>query len=184
MAGVRNERQAVGEVTADKLDDHEHHGNYERPGQRGRRGPGMAVPVIMPVFVSIVVMRVAVAGMKMQAHLDSRLSQIAGNDHPPACRRPPARAGPLQPAARERRGRQNLHGSCTLGRETPEDFMKEFSCKDMGYDCDWRTQGDDETMMLDDIEKHGREHHGLVEFTKDMKDKVISKFHDLKEKVA
>jgi predicted small metal-binding protein len=77
------------------------------------------------------------------------------------------------------------HGNCTpLWKLKETIVMKEFKCSDMGYDCDWSVRDNDENRMMDQIGTHGREKHGLTEFTQDLKDKVRSKFHELKEKVA
>jgi predicted small metal-binding protein len=66
--------------------------------------------------------------------------------------------------------------------------MKEFNCRDMGYDCDFNVRGDNQDEMMSQIEGHGRSSHGLTEFTQDLKDKVLSKFRDVmgrdREKVA
>jgi predicted small metal-binding protein len=59
--------------------------------------------------------------------------------------------------------------------------MKSFQCKDVGFDqCNWRTQGDDETVMMRDISKHGREQHGLTEIKEDLDTKIRSAFRDVK----
>ena len=36
---------------------------------------------------------------------------------------------------------------------------KHFSCKDVGYDCEWKLSGTSEEEMLPKIEKHAAEVH-------------------------
>lgn len=60
--------------------------------------------------------------------------------------------------------------------------MREFACKDVGFDsCDWKTTGANDDEVLRKAGEHGREAHGITEFTSDLKNKVLSKIHDLKE---
>jgi predicted small metal-binding protein len=63
--------------------------------------------------------------------------------------------------------------------------MKTFNCKDVGYsDCDWSTSGQSDEEILNHAREHGREKHGLTDFSQDLKDKVRSKIRDVKDKVA
>ena len=62
--------------------------------------------------------------------------------------------------------------------------MKEFSCSDMGYDCDYKVTGDNDQMMMDQIASHGKEKHGLSEITQEMKDKILSKFRTSSQSVT
>lgn len=41
---------------------------------------------------------------------------------------------------------------------------KHFACKDVGYDCNWQLEGDNEDQMLPVIEKHAAEVHNLTHF--------------------
>jgi predicted small metal-binding protein len=58
--------------------------------------------------------------------------------------------------------------------------MKTFSCRDIGVDCDWETRGEDDQAILREAEAHGREKHGIKEFTQELKDKVLGKIRDLR----
>jgi predicted small metal-binding protein len=58
--------------------------------------------------------------------------------------------------------------------------MKTFSCRDIGKDCDWQTSGEDDATILRNAEQHGREKHGLTDFTQDIKNQVLSKIRDMK----
>ena len=50
-----------------------------------------------------------------------------------------------------------------------------FRCKDMGYnECNWETRGRDENQMLGEIERHGREKHGLTNFDDNTRNRVRS----------
>ncbi len=48
--------------------------------------------------------------------------------------------------------------------EQMSESKKQFHCKDVGYDCDWRLEGNSEDQMLPIIEKHAAEVHNLTEF--------------------
>ena len=41
---------------------------------------------------------------------------------------------------------------------------KHFHCKDVGYDCEWQTEGTSEEEMIPRIEKHAAEVHNLTHF--------------------
>lgn len=41
---------------------------------------------------------------------------------------------------------------------------KVFHCKDVGYECEWQTEGSSEEEMLPVIEKHAAEVHNLTHF--------------------
>lgn len=57
---------------------------------------------------------------------------------------------------------------------------KEFACRDFGMDCDWRTSGSSDEEIFKNASDHGREKHGLTEFTHDMREKVRQKIRDVK----
>lgn len=42
--------------------------------------------------------------------------------------------------------------------------MAHFACKDVGYDCTWTLDGENEEQMLPVIEKHAAEVHNLTHF--------------------
>ncbi|MDQ2835410.1 MAG: DUF1059 domain-containing protein [Acidobacteriota bacterium] len=44
------------------------------------------------------------------------------------------------------------------------DGKKNFHCKDVGYECEWKLTGDSEEQMLPIIEKHAAEVHNLTHF--------------------
>ncbi len=42
--------------------------------------------------------------------------------------------------------------------------MKQFHCKDVGYECEWQLTGSSEEEMLPMIEAHAAEVHNLTHF--------------------
>lgn len=42
--------------------------------------------------------------------------------------------------------------------------QKHFSCRDVGYECDWQLTGSSEEEMLPRIEQHAAEVHNLTHF--------------------
>lgn len=60
--------------------------------------------------------------------------------------------------------------------------MKTFKCKNIMPDCNWQISADDEKIILDRAFEHGKEKHGLVEFSDELKQKVRS--HIYEEKAA
>ncbi len=40
--------------------------------------------------------------------------------------------------------------------------MKDFHCRDVGMQCDWVAQGEDEGEILEKIERHAHDAHGLT----------------------
>ncbi len=42
--------------------------------------------------------------------------------------------------------------------------QKTFHCKDVGYDCEWKLEGNSEEQMLPVIEQHAAEVHNLTHF--------------------
>jgi predicted small metal-binding protein len=63
----------------------------------------------------------------------------------------------------------------------PEDLvMKEFLCKDLGYNCTWKYIAQTEELIADGVAVHVREAHGIREFTPEMKVKVGNSLHEWK----
>lgn len=58
--------------------------------------------------------------------------------------------------------------------------MREFQCRDVGYDCDWSTRGQNDEQVMNEAFQHGREKHGIREITDDIKNKVRSKIRDVR----
>jgi predicted small metal-binding protein len=54
--------------------------------------------------------------------------------------------------------------------------MKEFLCKDLGYNCNWKYIAQTEELIVDGVAVHAREAHGVKEFTPEMKAKVEKAF--------
>jgi len=59
--------------------------------------------------------------------------------------------------------------------------MKEFECKDVYPDCDFKVSGKDEDDVLEKAARHGKEKHGIENLTDDLKGKVRSLIRDKKE---
>ncbi len=49
----------------------------------------------------------------------------------------------------------------------------EFRCADAGHaDCPWHATGSNEQEVLDKVREHGREKHGISDWTQDVENKV------------
>jgi predicted small metal-binding protein len=63
--------------------------------------------------------------------------------------------------------------------------MKEFRCRDIGMQCDWRYLAQTEELIVDGAAVHARDVHGIMEFTPEMIAKVKNAIRVWKEeKVA
>jgi predicted small metal-binding protein len=64
--------------------------------------------------------------------------------------------------------------------------LKEFSCRDVGMDCDYKVQGRTEEELFLNAEKHSREDHGSKEpLSDDLKNAIRAKIHEVEvERVA
>ncbi|MEK6706221.1 MAG: DUF1059 domain-containing protein [Bdellovibrionota bacterium] len=50
--------------------------------------------------------------------------------------------------------------------------MKTFSCKDIGVDCNWTIEGNNEEEIIQKAAKHGKEYHNIKNFNDDLRNKV------------
>lgn len=58
------------------------------------------------------------------------------------------------------------------GQHTHDQDVR-FRCKDAGYtDCPWEARGHDEKDLMSQVEKHGREAHGIQNFDQQTRNKV------------
>jgi predicted small metal-binding protein len=65
----------------------------------------------------------------------------------------------------------------TTGTESSN--VKTFRCSDVGMEgCRWEAAGRSEQDLRQQIERHGREAHGLKEIGKDMWDRIREKIRD------
>ena len=56
---------------------------------------------------------------------------------------------------------------------------KSFKCADMGHkDCSWEVSGRSEEELMPQIERHGRERHGINNLDEDSKRRVRSNIRD------
>jgi predicted small metal-binding protein len=56
---------------------------------------------------------------------------------------------------------------------------KTFKCADMGHkDCNWEVSGRSEDELMPQIERHGRERHGINNLDEDSKRRVRSNIRD------
>ncbi len=72
-------------------------------------------------------------------------------------------------------------GADTTGPSTgPEPRpAKSFRCADVGFtECKWEAQGRNEAELLSQIERHGRERHGLKEMTESLIARVRDAIRD------
>ncbi len=55
----------------------------------------------------------------------------------------------------------------------PNQGNMKFRCKDVGFDtCPWEATGRNEQELMPQIERHGREAHGIQQIDKQTRDKV------------
>jgi predicted small metal-binding protein len=67
--------------------------------------------------------------------------------------------------------------SAVIEYETDIPVMKEFLCRDIGADCNWRYFAQTEELIVDGAAVHAREAHGIKEFTPEMIAKVKNAIH-------
>ena len=51
-----------------------------------------------------------------------------------------------------------------------------FRCADIHSGCSWEARGRDETELRQQIERHGREQHGMKDFSEDIWNRVRNTF--------
>jgi predicted small metal-binding protein len=57
--------------------------------------------------------------------------------------------------------------------------QKSFRCSDMGYkDCKWEVSGRSEEELMPQIERHGREHHGITNLDNESRQRVRNNIRD------
>jgi predicted small metal-binding protein len=57
-------------------------------------------------------------------------------------------------------------------KEAENLVLKEFECKNLGNNCDWKYIAQTEELIVDGVAVHARESHGIKEFTPEMAVKV------------
>ncbi len=63
--------------------------------------------------------------------------------------------------------------------EETKSHQKTFKCADMGHkECNWEVSGRSEDELMPQIERHGRERHGMTHMDEDSKRRVRSNIHD------
>jgi predicted small metal-binding protein len=50
--------------------------------------------------------------------------------------------------------------------------MKEFRCGDVVLGCEWVTRSDDERTLLEEIQSHARDAHGMDEVPPEVEDQI------------
>jgi predicted small metal-binding protein len=50
--------------------------------------------------------------------------------------------------------------------------MKQFKCGDVVLGCEWETRSEDETELLEEIQLHARDAHGMDEVPPEVVDKI------------
>ena len=50
--------------------------------------------------------------------------------------------------------------------------MKQFKCGDVVLGCEWVTRSDDEQELLEEIQAHARDAHGMDEVPPEVADKI------------
>ena len=58
--------------------------------------------------------------------------------------------------------------------------LKEFLCRDLGNDCNWKYIAQTEELLVDGVAVHARETHGIMEFTSELATKVKQLAHQWK----
>lgn len=57
--------------------------------------------------------------------------------------------------------------------------QKTFRCADMGHkDCGWEVSGRSEDELMPQIERHGREHHGVTNLDEEARRRVRSNIRE------
>jgi predicted small metal-binding protein len=63
--------------------------------------------------------------------------------------------------------------------EESKSGQKTFKCADMGHkECSWEVSGRSEEELMPQIERHGRERHGISNLDEDSKRRVRSNIRD------
>ena len=64
--------------------------------------------------------------------------------------------------------------------------MKYLSCREAGKECDYVAQGENETEVLEDAMRHGREFHGMGEadFSPQLREKMRALVRDEGDMIA
>jgi predicted small metal-binding protein len=62
-----------------------------------------------------------------------------------------------------------------------QQVLKEFNCRDLGMDCNWRYIAQTEELMVDGVAVHARSSHGIKEFSPEMMAKVKKLSHEWKK---
>lgn len=63
--------------------------------------------------------------------------------------------------------------------EDTKSHQKTFKCADMGHkECNWEVSGRSEEELMPQIERHGRERHGINNLDEDSKRRVRSNIHE------
>lgn len=52
-----------------------------------------------------------------------------------------------------------------------------FHCSDINPSCNWQSSGQNENELRSQIEQHGREHHGIKDFSEDVWNRVRKAMH-------
>ena len=54
-----------------------------------------------------------------------------------------------------------------------------FRCADAGYkECNWQVSGRNDNEIMDRVQEHGRDAHGITNFDDNMRHKVQQNIHD------
>ena len=77
---------------------------------------------------------------------------------------------------------QNAFVSPSKVVETPDDIpvLKEFRCRDIGMQCQWKYVAQTEELIVDGAAVHARDAHGVKEFSPEMIAKVKQAIHEWK----
>jgi len=57
--------------------------------------------------------------------------------------------------------------------------MKTFECKDVGVNCGWKCQGENEQEIIQQVEEHGRKVHGMQQLDPELQERIRSKIKDV-----
>ena len=52
-----------------------------------------------------------------------------------------------------------------------------FACRDIGYQCDWRTEADSEEKLMEEVEEHGRSAHNFQQLSDQKRFKLRNNIH-------
>ena len=57
--------------------------------------------------------------------------------------------------------------------------MKKFECKDIGVNCGWKCQAENDQEILRQVEEHGRQVHGMQQIDPELRSRIQAKIKEV-----